>query len=449
MMSTMFTFVLSLIMENLKKLRNDLGTSEVQHVEPSSGFTREAVLLEHIEVLQKRLADYETMAKNTLTAVVGSKPVESFAKHCRVRITEKKIKLDHIERVFWKFDLCPTSVISRNAKNALDGLFIRDCYDPIMSEIDQVRTVNKPKLVVLTGVPGIGKSMFSIYYLFRKLMENVSVVVESVSDRYKKFSLDTIYVETVSEDKIFHLDIKVSEVSHPDFDHDLLLVDLAVPLPPRQIGLHTVIFASTNLDRLKGLMNRFNYNHLRLCMPTWTMSEIRLSPEFSLMNKTDIERKFKIFGGVPRHIFGIEADAILTRTIYEDGEDLMRTVICSGFWAINSVTGYMMVHINPVFKESIQEFNFGGEITYDWASEHIHKQLVSQHFRNLDAQACLLFNSNTAKRFLGSEKAGEFLETLLLHSNRLFGNTFEAHNLLTQDFKMITLPVSVESLSAD
>lgn len=157
-------------------------------------------------------------------------------------------------------------------------IMIRDCYPQIyelilgnlpcnneekLSDLDENQDSRAEKISfqkhLVTGVPGIGKSNFSLYVAWRYIQENPDspLLFESTLDRVYYLTPAISYVTT----RMHCLRMKFP-----------YLVDFAAHAEPdRDIGSFTIVFSSPDPRRFKEFMKD---DAIRYVMPVWTSDEL-------------------------------------------------------------------------------------------------------------------------------------------------------------------------------
>jgi hypothetical protein len=168
--------------------------------------------------------------------------------------------------------------------------------------IRNVQIEDRIASVVVTGSPGIGKSVFALYFMWRWYKENPTAdgfVYEDTLDELRYFSRKNVGSATVYTRKDRY---KIPR-GIPYF------VDLKERVEPVIAGAYwapqfTVVFSSPDNARFK----EFLKTGRQLVMPPWQASEIleahSLIPKYRQINREIVDSQFEIYGGVPRYVFG-------------------------------------------------------------------------------------------------------------------------------------------------
>ena len=153
-------------------------------------------------------------------------------------------------------------------------------------------------VTLFTGVPGIGKSLFMVYFISRFLTD------ERFTD--KRFALEFtrgqyLYFRPTGEEGEFWCSIHEG-TRRKDF---LLLCDIDETVGPVSRAKWTYIFSSHDPARYKEITK--NSPKRVYILPTW--SELELMFVSADKQIGDWYENFVLFGGVPRYIFNPDLTA--------------------------------------------------------------------------------------------------------------------------------------------
>ena len=227
----------------------------------------------------------------------------------------------------------------------MNRLYIRESYRTIASRILEGNGIQK---VIITGTPGIGKSLFLIYLLWQLVKERKRVlffyhpysiyydenggVFKFASDRLSLENFESFWNETLW----CLFDAKFKEQS-----------DLAgVP-----VGLSTFIL-STSPHR--DMVNDFKKPPVPdyFFMPIWTETELKaIAPLFSNSNE-QWQHRFEILGGIPRHV--LEVTRYTPREILEGAcsecslDDCIKKIGMDAVITDKSKVIHSLIHVESV-----------------------------------------------------------------------------------------------------
>jgi hypothetical protein len=199
-----------------------------------------------------------------------------------------------------------------------DNFFVRPCYQEYYDEIMDRFSRSAPltiNYISITGTPGIGKSVFYLYFLNKYRFENPekSVITASFgkSQDLKDCQLfrPNGIVEKCRDTNGKPIIPEFDTVSWPkDIICDLYLYDG----PPNQPPLHfkMIAFTSPNFTWLEAM--RKEQSHSRLYMPNWDLIELFHAQKALGLNidEEEIQRRYAVFGGSPRYCLSMDDEYI-------------------------------------------------------------------------------------------------------------------------------------------
>jgi hypothetical protein len=173
----------------------------------------------------------------------------------------------------------------------LKKLYIRECYRDIAASID-VPGINK---AVVTGTPGIGKSLFLIFLLWKLVKERKPVLFI-----YHPF---TIYFD--GKGGVFTLE-SMPSLSDASFWNETLwcLFDAKykseADLGKLPVGLCSFVVSTSPRREILNDFKKFPVPSI-FYMPTWTENELEAISQL-FPNSNDWHERFEILGGIPRSV---------------------------------------------------------------------------------------------------------------------------------------------------
>lgn len=305
-------------------------------------------------------------------------------------------------------------------------IYIRHCYRRLYDIVTDLmlRYHDRLPATLFTGVPGIGKSLFLVYFLFLFLRD----------PRFpdKRFVLELglmngeyHYFVPATEAGVFECSIS-SHGSCPLLEVPIFS-DVKDVTEPRCRGKWLFIFSSPNPLRYKQTMN--NSPRFRYTLPTWSYFEL-LCIESD--DKKWIDR-FILFGGVPRSIFwdGVEEDPLMK---LEDALESKGGIIADyffkhGFGSVDPEKSYMLLHMNPPWSPSDNDWLYDRRAVHSFASDMIFKRIAEKHQSRLLAEPINLFNAGVASEVYGGGSAANLFEKICLWLNPMAGQTILAQTL--------------------
>jgi hypothetical protein len=217
-----------------------------------------------------------------------------------------------------------------------------------MYQIMEDSLKNGSKHIVVTGTPGIGKSQFRQYCMWRLAQQNETFLLQLSQQYVFHFSPGRRVRHDYSSmpSGIPYL-VDMKEVALPfcdEFQHN-----------PRFMS----IFSSPNPLRFKEILKI--PNSIELIMPPWDEEEIydahRLISKFQSVDINVVSSQFLIYGGVPRYVFEQS----------DEGSDYMEmalrnkglAVASSGFLSdltggVNEALSYTLCHLRPKYENTFK-----------------------------------------------------------------------------------------------
>ena len=178
-------------------------------------------------------------------------------------------------------------------------LYVRDCY-PEYYEMVQ-KELEEYQLITVTGTPGIGKSLFYMYYFkrYRKEHPNEKVLTASFT-RERKLKQCILWEAESAIEKSPDLPKYSILTSIPDEACNLYLYDGPPDMEPNG-ETKMVAFPSPNAEWLD--MTAKYEGHLTVYMPNWEPLELKEANDvldLKLKEKT-LDERIALFGGTARY----------------------------------------------------------------------------------------------------------------------------------------------------
>ena len=179
-------------------------------------------------------------------------------------------------------------------------IYVRDCYPRYLSILWNDLFVDNMNSVLISGTPGIGKSIFYIYVLqmMKQHLGSEFIKVIVLASFYKGSKLKSCVILEHGKEPIF------LEKGKPiqEFENAVYLCD-GIPEIVHEGKFKTIIFASPNRDFLKN--HSKNATMSKRFMPLWSESEIYEAADLLGLDLSQDFIKHLIFrfGGSVRYIF--------------------------------------------------------------------------------------------------------------------------------------------------
>ena len=197
-------------------------------------------------------------------------------------------------------------------------LFVRKCYKEIFDIIDAERKAGKVGGAVVTGTPGIGKTMCSTYLIRRFMLLGTTVLLNFRNEGYFLFSTTnkwendgvsfelsdvlleeqttaiegkTYYVGKLADRKLIPYLKRLKEVVYMvDFNQDKFKESLPAAF--------TIILTSANKEKYASAVSSANKTVVILWMPVWSLEEIKQHG----WQIQDLDERYAIHGGAIRYL---------------------------------------------------------------------------------------------------------------------------------------------------
>ncbi|CAG8471320.1 10019_t:CDS:2, partial [Paraglomus brasilianum] len=173
-------------------------------------------------------------------------------------------------------------------------IVIRKCYRHFEKFIMED---NKYRRYLITGNPGIGKTLFGLYMFVLLLQKGHSVIFDSLEY--------TIFVKNKCEEFTFEL-IKsnIDFLARMEQPGVWCIIDGKQPRVShdKNVG-KTIMVSSPRIEYIKNFQK--SVYCIKFYMPVWTFAELEMCREsaFSDLSKDVLQEIFDICGGIPRTVF--------------------------------------------------------------------------------------------------------------------------------------------------
>lgn len=298
--------------------------------------------------------------------------------------------------------------------HGVEKIYVRECYRQFYETVSARMLSNEEddSATLFTGVPGIGKSLFMLYFIYRYLGD----------DRFndKSFAVELMgggqiwCLEPSADAREFTCILRNS--MYGQNIPNLLLCDIHARSEPLMRSMWTFIFSYPDPCRYKQIMK--NEPNARYTMPTWSLEELmNVKANMSLW-----EDKYELFGGVPRHVFGKGkwSEIELKQAVFAEGGPLAKAFSKSGIGAASLLQSDMLVHVNPPLSSAVGRGPYLD--VYSFASDYVFRMLAERHRNMMLAGAADLLNRYNASEMLGFESAGNLFEKVCLWLKPLDGD---------------------------
>ena len=174
-------------------------------------------------------------------------------------------------------------------------MYVRKAY----RDLHEIIASHAQNHIIITGTPGIGKSLFALYELYKAVTEDKVVV-------FQHLPANVICVFANNKGLTSPQIADCTEwLSSED---TVYLYDAGTEVPPQQLLLKAKIcvFFSPNYHNYANIWKMTS--SLKYYMPVWSWQEIECLKTKSAVSMDIVKQMYGIFGGVPRHLFLISVD---------------------------------------------------------------------------------------------------------------------------------------------
>jgi hypothetical protein len=222
----------------------------------------------------------------------------------------------------------PVEDVPQSNRFVRGSFFVRDCYPAYYDKIIESLTVHTStkRLISVTGTPGIGKSIFYLYFFlkYKKEHPDERLLTASYTKERKleecKLWKSANEVNAGCKDGEDPLLVKEYE-SIPKDACALYLYDGPPDMKPKGSSTKMIAFTCPNAGWF-GMTSKYE-EHSKVYMPNWTLSEIEMANDALQLKlaQNDLKVRFDLFGGTVRYTLVPDA------TFVEDGRSYIQTAL--------------------------------------------------------------------------------------------------------------------------
>ena len=251
-------------------------------------------------------------------------------------------------------------------------IFVRQSYQDIYELVtkDMLNEDIVRPAFIFTGVPGIGKSIFLVYFLCRYIRDDrfpdkrfALEFERGVYDYFTPTKIVDVYKTREFRKKEFH----IKEV--------LVLSDISEMSNPDTRGKWLLLFCSPNPLRYKQAMKILPFFYYVL--PVWSYDELLSANE----NEEVWSPMYERCGGVVRSVFcppnhSALVVSILKKKIVYNGRTAHKNFVERNFGAIDVDNNYELVHISPRRSSDGKYMYLCANYEYTFASMYVFRKLM-------------------------------------------------------------------------
>ncbi|KAI8905906.1 hypothetical protein EDD86DRAFT_211086 [Gorgonomyces haynaldii] len=280
----------------------------------------------------------------------------------------------------------------------LKSIYIRQSYVDLLKIIDENRGLTERRMyrMAITGTPGIGKSMFLIYVMWRLAQRKIpTVVLHRQKDRGRiyVFQRDSCRIAMHYSDVVDYLGLATT----------WYLTDTLQPPPAESIAATTILVSSPDRKHYKEFLKYSATAELHY-LPVWSLDELNaMHREFNL-TKEKVEERYLLIGGIPRYVLEKASHDLPKEIKNTMGRMIVDKLYEQSFdMQLENDVSHLVVHFNVDTTYRDGSLQFG--------SDYITK-LALERFLNE--------RENKLRQFLDNSQPIPLLATLR-------GNLFEAY----------------------
>ena len=189
---------------------------------------------------------------------------------------------------------------------AVKNIYVRESYKTLTTLIADAMIKEGIKGFVVTGTPGIGKTIYLHYFLWLLLKRQTNI--NDQVDRKIYLQRSSRVIHSFQGDRVVAIDSMTAETTVLYDKNCILLVDMVEENEPILCSGTTIIFSSPNPKRYKQFVNRHSRRFILNC---WTLEELKAVwlKSYTHIPWKDVKKVFDKVGGVIRYVLELHKDA--------------------------------------------------------------------------------------------------------------------------------------------
>ena len=179
------------------------------------------------------------------------------------------------------------------------NIYVRESYKTITALMADKMIKEGVRRFVVTGTPGIGKTVFLHYFLWVLFTRQTSINNNVERKIYLQAEYGRIY--SFQGNKTVSIDAGVAEETVLYDSNCILLAYMVIENEPARCSGTTIVFSSPNPKRYKQFVNRMATRFILNC---WTLEELKVvwSHSYQHIAWKDVKRIYNKMGGVFRYV---------------------------------------------------------------------------------------------------------------------------------------------------
>lgn len=304
------------------------------------------------------------------------------------------------------------------------SMFVRESYKEIFRSVSE-KLQETSELAghdfIITGTPGVGKSFFALYWLFKRIRERKPVLLEFGQEQYNCYFWEPDKEVVLGTRGDFRKQLRDPEMLYlSDAREDISFIH----------NCQTVLFSSPRDSNFHDFLKSGAEMYI---MPLWSMEELEVVRKRVYRKRVCSVRMARIcavYGPIPRYALQVAAkrdyfgnwseEELRNRTIIARGGDRLGQAVASADISLYfEFQGYESGNYSTKFSFLILHMTTTDFLVpqFRWASTYVWDKLMEMHAKEVFYFAHRLVFGASKERKLGS-LAGHTFENLMHDSIR-------------------------------
>ncbi|KAG9400030.1 hypothetical protein AC1031_010951, partial [Aphanomyces cochlioides] len=257
------------------------------------------------------------------------------------------------------------------------SVFVRPCYEELFKLLLE-DIENRYQSVGITGNPGIGKSRFYAYCVFRLTQEPFPgriLVIDCTEDTCIFENGEFRYISTIEELRQYKLNKNVIRLIDGRSNHLFSWAGVSI------------LFTSPGYADYKTFLKSKNVQYV---MPPWTEKELCIAAQVAGITTEQVKERFQVFGGIARYVFSSSKDAeghfSDANQAYSHVNALHIINVVRGWEEVNEkLYPHRLLHMFPQHASSRAYFRFYVTFGSNNIAEKVYDKLMNDSMDQLTA----------------------------------------------------------------